>query len=487
MPSLLSSEPVHLSKAKELAKPPPKGQPHSLAIPNSQTQGRSKVYRHWRFREGLLHTLDPTVQTVYDAFESTVQRAPHSPCLGHRPWNSTKNTWGSYEWIDYETVQQRKNAVGAGLVELHTKEGITGANYGIGLWCQNRPEWQIIDLAAMSQSLYTVSLYDTLGAQASEYIIRHANLACVATSLSHVSVLLKLKPRLPSLKIILVLDPLEPAQNEHPALSKSALLSAIAADAGVKIFSLQEVESIGASLNRAPFPPKPTDPVTVNYTSGTTGDPKGVVLTHGNAIAAISAALLSTPSGKDDVIISYLPLAHIYERLIEQSALWGGARIGYFHGNVLELTDDLKILRPTRFASVPRLFNRFGGAIKAQTVEAPGFKGALSRHVVRTKTANLKDKNNPTYKHALYDRIWGKKVAAALGLDRAVTMVSGSAPLDPNLQQFLQVVFANRFIQAVRKPEPVEPSHQPPRFVCLAYPTWNIPLKISHIPVVNYY
>ncbi|KAI9871577.1 MAG: hypothetical protein M1823_008405, partial [Watsoniomyces obsoletus] len=134
-------------------------------------------------------------------------------------------------------------------------------------------------------------------------------------------------------------------------------------------------------------------------------------------------------------------------RLIEHGALWGGARIGYFHGNPLEVVDDLKILRPTQFASVPRLYNRFGGAIKAQTVDAPGFKGTLSRHVVRTKTASLKDNTNPTNKHALYDRIWGKKVAAALGLDRVKSMVSGSAPLDPSLQQFLQVVFANRIFQ----------------------------------------
>ena len=447
MPSLLSSEPTHISKAREYAKPPPKGQPYSIPVPNSEVEGRSKVYRHWRFRDGPLVGLDPAVQTIHDLFESTAQRLPHAPCLGHRPWNSTKNTFGPYEWIDYETVQQRKNALGAGLIELHTREGISGANYGIGLWCQNRPEWQIVDLAAMSQSLYTVSLYDTLGPQASEFIIRHASLSCIATSLPHVSILLKLKPRLPNLKIIVILDPLEPNVNEHPDLSKQALLSSIAEDLGVKIHSLQSVETLGASLNRPCSPPKPTDPVTINYTSGTTGDPKGVVLTHANAVAAASSGLTTTSPGKDDVLISYLPLAHIYERLIEHGALWGGARIGYFHGNPLELVDDLKLLRPTQFASVPRLYNRFGGVIKAQTVDAPGFRGTLSRHVVRTKTASIKDKNNPSNKHALYDRIWGKKVAAALGLDRARSMVSGSAPLDPNLQQFLQIVFANRIFQ----------------------------------------
>lgn len=438
---------MHSTKAREYSKPPPKGHPYSVALPNSQKQDRSPIYRHWRFRDGLLDTLDPAIQSVHDIFESTAHRQPHAPCLGHRPWLSAKNTFGPYEWIDYETVQQRKNAIGVGLIELHTKEGITGANHGIGLWCQNRPEWQLIDLGAMSQSLYTVSLYDTLGAQASEFIIRHANLACVATSLPHVPILLKLKPRLPNLKIVVILDPLESTQNEHPDLSKQALLSSIAADVDIKIYSLQAVESLGASLNRPCNPPKSSDIVTINYTSGTTGDPKGVVLTHANAVAATSAGMCAATQTKDDVLISYLPLAHIYERVIEHAAFFGGARIGYFHGNPLELVDDLKLLRPTQFTSVPRLYNRFGGAVKAQTIDAPGFKGALSRHIVRTKTANLLDKSNPTNKHALYDRIWSKKVAAALGLDRAVAMISGSAPLDPSLHQFLQVVFANRIFQ----------------------------------------
>lgn len=143
---------------------------------------------------------------------------------------------------------------------------------------------------------------------------------------------------------------------------------------------------------------------------------------------------------------SYLPLAHIYGRLLEQTVMYGGGKIGYFHGNVLELVEDLKLLRPTNFASVPRLFNRFGGVIKSQTVDAPGFKGTLSRHVVSTKMANLHS-DNPTNKHFLYDRIWSKKVAAALGLDRATTIVSGSAPLNPSLQDFFYVFTATRVMQ----------------------------------------
>jgi long-chain acyl-CoA synthetase len=440
----LSSQPLHLQKAIEYRAPPPKGNAYSLPLASSTLPDRTPIYRHWRFVDGLLTTLDPAVQTVHDAFEQTATRIPHSPCLGHRPWLPAKNTWGAYEWIDYGTVQTRKNAIGAGLVHVHAEVGVTGTDYGIGLWCQNRPEWQLVDLAAMSQSLFTVSLYDSLGPSASEYIIQHANLTTVATSLVHVPTLFSLKPTLPNLKIILVLDDLSP-KDEHPSLSKQSVLQSLATPLGLKIISLADLEQLGLDKPLPPNPPTPSLKITINYTSGTTGSPKGVVLTHAHAIAAASGAGCITTSTSNDIIISYLPLAHIYQRVIEHVALWGGARIGYFHGNPLELIDDLKLLRPTQFASVPRLLNRFGGAIKAATVDAPGFKGTLSRHIVSTKTAAIKNGGNN--KHALYDRIWSKKVAAALGLDRVYSIVSGSAPLDPSLHQFLQVVFANRTFQ----------------------------------------
>jgi long-chain acyl-CoA synthetase len=303
------------------------------------------------------------------------------------------------------------------------------------------------DLACMSQSLYSVSIYDTLGPMASEYIINHASIVCVVTSLPHIPTLLKMKPRLPTLKLIISIDSLTAGEQEGH--SKLDLLTSIGSELGVSIYEMSQVETLGASLNRPYNPPAPSDIVTINYTSGTTGPPKGVVLQHSAAVASASCSICTVHQSSSDVMISYLPLAHIYGRMSEASMIWSGGKIGYFHGNVLELVDDMKLLRPTSFQSVPRLYNRFGSAIRAATIEQSGFKGALSRHVVSSKLENLKNPDSPnaTNKHALYDRIWGKKVAGALGLDRAKTMVSGSAPLNPSLHQFLRVVTSNHFIQ----------------------------------------
>ena len=119
----------------------------------------------------------------------------------------------------------------------------------------------------MSQSLYTVSIYDTLGPSATEYIINHAQLPCVATSLPHIVTLLKLKPRLPSLKVIISLDPL--SNGDRPEYSKHAMLTAMAADLGVRIYSMEQVEELGKSFGSPVYHiPGPSDIITINYTSG---------------------------------------------------------------------------------------------------------------------------------------------------------------------------------------------------------------------------
>ncbi|KKK19122.1 hypothetical protein P175DRAFT_0501604 [Aspergillus ochraceoroseus IBT 24754] len=443
-----SQDPTHFVRAAELRQEPPKGTPYSVAIPGSEQPGRSPVYRTWNAQKELVKTLDPKVTTAHDMFESTATRLPKSDCFGWRPYDPVTKTYGQYQWMDYETVQKRRTVLGAGLVELHHKHGCARlGQYGIGLWCQNRPEWQITDLACMSQSLYSVSIYDVLASDATEYIINHAELNCVVASLPHIPTLIKLKPLLPDLKMIICLDPLDAGEeNGH---SKRALLESMIAQQDLALYTMDQVEQLGAASGRPCNPPKASDIVTVSYTSGTTGAPKGVVLTHENAVSATSSALVTIPQARGDTIASYLPLAHIFERLTEHAALWAGVRIGFFHGNILELVDDLKMLKPSAFVSVPRLYSRFGTAIRAATLDAPGFRGALSRHVVAAKTANLEnpDPSKATVRHALYDRIWAKKVASAIGLERVRVMVSGSAPLDPSLHNFLRVAIGADFNQ----------------------------------------
>ncbi|AEO61871.1 hypothetical protein MYCTH_2141082 [Thermothelomyces thermophilus ATCC 42464] len=414
---------------RELATPPPAGSPYALPIPGTERPNRTPIYRHWRFQNGpLLETFDPAHRTVHDLFENSVAQYPKNKCLGWRPWNPTTRTFEpKYVWLTYAEVAERRKNLGAGIVELHHRLGVKEDKYGVGLWAQNRPEWQITELALLSQSLWPVSLYETLGPETSEYIINHSGLTAIACSLPHIPTLLKLAPRVPSLKIIISLDPLD--AGEAPGHSKRELLNATAASVGIQVFSMAEVEALGARSGRAMRPPKADDVLTINYTSGTTGDPKGVLITHKNGVAGITAARTNETVSPGDVHISVLA---------------SGISMATSPG----LIEDMKILRPSGFMSVPRLFNRINSAIQAATIQADGFKGALSRRVIDTKKANMKlPPGQATNKHFLYDRIWTPKVLKAVGLQRARTMVSGSAQLDPDVHQFLRAAFGNNFVQ----------------------------------------
>lgn len=444
----MRSDPDVQATIAKCSTPPPPGTPYSLPIPGSERENRTAVYRNWAFRDGpLLDRLEASCSTFHELFEKAWQDRPNKRMLGRRPWNPATKTWEPrYEWMTYAEVAERRKNMGAGIAELHQRVGITAHNYGVGIWSQNRPEWQITELAVVSQALYPVTLYETLGPQTSEYIINHGELACVVCSLPHVPTLLKIAPKCPTLKLIICLDSLN--DGEMAGYTKKELLSKLAADSGIQVFSLAEVEAIGQNSGRQMRPPTKDDIFTINYTSGTTGDPKGVVLTHANAVAGIACARSSATVGENDIHLSYLPLAHIYGRMADQAAFLSGAPVGYFHGDIPTLVEDIKILRPTGFMSVPRLFNRFQAAISTATVKAEGVKGALSRHVINTKKASMKlPPGKATNKHLIYDRIWTPKVLAAVGLDRAHSMVSGSAQLDPDVQQFLRAAFGNDFVQ----------------------------------------
>ena len=140
---------------------------------------------------------------------------------------------------------------------------------------------------------------------------------------------------------------------------------------------------------------------------------KGAILTHGNLIALLASSDVSTPVLVDDCLISFLPLPHVFGRVMEIFAMAAGGRIGYSTGDPLRLLEDISHLKPTIFPAVPRLLNRVYAKVYAATAGAPGLTGALARRGLATKLANLREGNG--FHHPLWDRILFSKVKQALG------------------------------------------------------------------------
>ena len=140
---------------RELGALPPPGTAQGAPIPGSERPGRSPVYRRINFVDRpLLTTLDPDVRSTHDLFEASARKFPNKQCLGARQWNPATKAWGeTFQWETYSQVADRRKYFGAGVVEMHKQNGVDKEKFGVGLWCQNCPEWHIAGTFASRMSL----------------------------------------------------------------------------------------------------------------------------------------------------------------------------------------------------------------------------------------------------------------------------------------------------------------------------------------------
>lgn len=129
-----------------IRQPPPPGSPYGLPVPGTETSNRTAAYRQFHFVDRpLLSTLNPQLPTIYHLIEDATYRHDKKRALGWRSWDVAKQAWtDKYEWMNFAEFRERKNNLGAGIVELHDRIGEhKGGKYGVGILSQNRPEWQI--------------------------------------------------------------------------------------------------------------------------------------------------------------------------------------------------------------------------------------------------------------------------------------------------------------------------------------------------------
>ncbi|KAI9505165.1 medium-chain fatty acid-CoA ligase faa2 [Coemansia sp. RSA 1358] len=416
-------------------------------VPNSARPGYSSVLRHPDYRDGRIGDEYGNVHTLYDLFQRALGLFPNTPFLGTRHFSSTKHSFGDYKWKTSREVAETVDFFGSGLdaiYEKHAGGGPAGfAQLPLGIYAKNRAEWIVAEFSAFRSRRYSVALYDTADSDSIEHIIEHAQITVIVCSIDKVSALLAHKSAMPSLRVIISMDPLT-GKNKTPVAaayppSTIRALHKHAEALGVALLDMPGVITLGRANVTAPRPPSPSDVCTISYTSGTTGKPKGVVSTHSNYVYSAKSMYHAVPL-YHSTYLSFFTLAHCFERSIVYTGMLGGMHIGFYTGDIERIAEDAKALRPTVMAGVPHLFNEIYHRISAEMVNTSGLSGTLARTAIKQKMQRL-ESGKGGVKHGFWDRLACNKIAQFFG-GRLKLLISGGDPIDAHVLSFLRVAIS---------------------------------------------
>ena len=348
--------------------------------------------------------------TLCEAFQTTAEESADQVAL------RTKGDAVSITWAEYA---ERVRGIAAGLAALGVKRGDS-----FGLMLTNRPEFNLIDSAAMHLGASCFSIYNTSAPEQIEYLLSDAANAVIVTERAFADRVLEAKPGVPTLEHVVVIDgPVEGT------------------------IGIEEVESRadpGFDFEAAWRAVEPEDVLCLIYTSGTTGPPKGVQLTHANIVAEARALYEVIPLGRGTRNISFLPAAHIADRLVSHYA-------GMFHGFNLtccpdpaELFAHVPDVHPTLFGGVPRIWEKLKAAIEAgieaETDEAKkqATKWALDVGLrkVRAEQGDQPVSAELLEEHAKAEELVLSKIRERLGLDQVQFYVVGAAATPVDVMEF---------------------------------------------------
>ena len=338
-------------------------------------------------------------------------------------------TAGEYRGLSSQKVLESVAALALAL----DRRGVARGDR-VALLSENRYEWALTDYAVLGLGAALVPIYPTLLENDIEYILRDSDSrGVVCSDGAQLQKILNIRGRLPGLRFIFVM-------NAHPA-----------PQAGVEIW--QEVVdacagpdagSIDFLRARAPEA-RPEDIASILYTSGTMGQAKGVVLTHANLVSNILASLGLFPFQSDEVAMSFLPLSHIFERMLDYHYFWAGVSIAYPE-NMEALPKNLLEVRPTVMAVVPRVLEKVHARVTEVVRQSPPSRQKLFRWALNVGKRYFPctlEHRAPSLmlraQHALADYLVGHKVRGQMG-GRINELISGAAPLSRELAEFFFAV-----------------------------------------------
>jgi long-chain acyl-CoA synthetase len=363
--------------------------------------------------------------TIPDMFDKLTKRFVHST----RPLLMVKKD-GTWRGIGYAEVRRNAELVAFGLASLGIQRGDRVSIIG-----ENRPEWAYSDQAIAMLGAICAPVYPTMTAKQNEYIFNDAGVKAVIVSNQYqLNKVLKTLDEVPSLKHIITMNENIAAENVN-IMTFSKLLELGEA------FEKKNPNYLDEARKRV----KPDDLLTLVYTSGTTGNPKGVMLTHWNLCSNIQDASTHIKIEENDVLLSFLPLCHSFERMAgNYTAMACGATIAYAE-SIETVQSNLTEVRPTIITTVPRLFERMHGRIMKAIDSAPPWRKKLFFWSIeigkQAAEAKKKKRFAPLVRmqHALADKLVFSKIREKLG-GRMKFMVSGGAALPKEFGEFFEAV-----------------------------------------------
>ncbi len=332
------------------------------------------------------------------------------------------------KWHDV-TVPEFRDTVrwlASALHEMGVKRGDR-----VAILSENRPEWTMADFAILAAGGVSVPVYPTLLGWQIEYILNDAGtVALLCSDKEQLDKILEIHSHVPSLNNIIVCDPPD-------SLAAGVHTFRDVVERGKKWDTEQGRGWFDHSLAEA----QPGDLATLVYTSGTTGNPKGAMLTHGNVTSNVTTVRDAVPFRAGELALSILPLSHILERMVDFLYYFRGMTVAYAE-NVMKVADNLAEVQPHYFAAVPRLFEKMRARVLDNVATAPPARQKIFHWALKVAADRLpyRIENRPLplglkVKAAIADKLVFSKIVARLG-GRVRYVVSGGAPLSADLAAF---------------------------------------------------
>jgi long-chain acyl-CoA synthetase len=333
---------------------------------------------------------------------------------------------GRWQAVSSQEFLRRVAGLAYAFVELGVKSGDR-----VGLFAPNCPEWHTADFAISGSGAVTVPVYFNESPERTCYILNHAGAKVLFISgAAQLEKFLTIRDQLKDLQQVIV-------ANVGEALPADFLryetLIATTGPAEVAAYRLRVAQVL------------PTQLASLIYTSGTTGEPKGVMLTHNNFSSNVTDTVEFTLNPEEDLAVSFLPLAHVYGRMLDYVYLFQGCPVAYVEV-VENVAQALLEVHPTILAAVPRFFEKIYARLMEQGSKATGVKRKIFNFSIKTareaagwrcgeKTASLRVK----LKWAIADKLVYSKIRTGTGGKLRIVM-SGGAPLSKEMAEFFWAV-----------------------------------------------